>query len=112
MRFRLLLLPLLLCPLFPIAALADSSALIVQGPGGSDEYEKKFTKWSTGTRDVLVEDLGFAKDHVVLLAGDNSRKANIEKAIEDFKKQIKPDDTFLLFLIGHGSFDEIGRAHV
>ena len=49
------------CFLFPVIALADSTALIIQGVGGSDAHEKKFAKWSTGTRDVLVQDLGFFK---------------------------------------------------
>ena len=44
--------------LFPVIAWADSSALIIQGIGGSEQHEKKFEKWGTSTRDALVEDLG------------------------------------------------------
>ena len=91
--------------LFPLMALADSSVLIIQGVGGSDEHEKKFAKWATGTRDVLVQDLGFSKDRVILLAGDATRKESVQKAFEQLKQQVKAQDTFLLFLIGHGSFD-------
>ena len=91
--------------LFPVIALADSSALIIQGVGGSDEHEKKFAKWSTGTRDVLIQDLGFSKDRVVLLSGDATRKESVQKAFDQLKQQVKAQDTFLLFLIGHGSFD-------
>lgn len=91
--------------LIPVAAWADSSALIIQGVGGDEALEKKFTKWSTGTRDALIEDLGFAKDHVILLAGEDTKKASIEQAFTQLKSQVKPQDTFLLFLIGHGSFD-------
>jgi hypothetical protein len=105
LRFYLCLV-ILLFPLFSVAAFADTSALIIQGVAGSDDHEKKFTKWATGTRDALVEDLGFAKDHVILLAGDGTRKAAIEEAFGQLKKQIKPQqDNFLLILIGHGSFD-------
>ena len=91
--------------MFPLAAWADSSALIIQGPGGSDEFQKKFEKWGAETQDILVGDLGFSKDHVILLSGDNTRKASIEKAFDQLKQQIKAGDNFLLFLIGHGSFD-------
>ncbi len=91
--------------LFPAFAFADSSAIIIQGLAPSDEYEAKFHKWATGTQEALVQDLGFAKDHVILLSGDDTRKASIEKAFGQMKAQVKPQDTFLLFLIGSGSYD-------
>lgn len=91
--------------LFPAIALADSSAIIVQGIAPSDEYDKKFAKWATGTQDALVQDLGFSKDRVILLSGDNTRKVSIEKAFEQMKAQVKPQDTFFLFLIGSGAYD-------
>lgn len=91
--------------LFPAIALADSSAIIIQGIGPSDEYDKKFSRWATGTQDALVQDLGFSRDHVILLSGDNSKKASVEKAFEQMKAQVKPQDTFILFLIGSGSYD-------
>jgi hypothetical protein len=100
-RFYLCLLILL----FPIVAWADSSALIIQGIAGSDELEKKFTKWGTATRDTFVQDLGFAKDHVILLTGEATRKDSIAKTFEQLKQQVKSQDTFLLIFIGHGSFD-------
>jgi len=105
MRVRSGLLPLLFVLAVPCLGLADSSALIIQGPGGSDQYAEKFAKWATSTQAVLVGELGFAKDHVILLSGDDTRKASVEKAFETLKKQVKPEDTFVLFLIGHGSFD-------
>jgi hypothetical protein len=91
--------------LFPVIALADSSALIIQGVAGSEEHEKKFTTWATGTRDVLVQDLGFSKDRVILLSGDAGRKESVQKAFEQLKQQVRAQDTFLLVLIGHGSYD-------
>jgi len=100
-----LCLALLILPLFPRVGWADSSALIIQGVAGSDDLEKKFTKWGTGTRDAFVEDLGFSKDRVIFLSGDGTRKVAIEEAFAQLKKQIKPQDNFVLVLIGHGSFD-------
>ena len=91
--------------LFPALAWADMSALIIQGVGGSEQIEKKLEKWGTSTRDVLVQDLGFAKDRVILLAGDSTRKASVEQAFAQLKQQIKKEDNFLLIFIGHGSFD-------
>ncbi len=37
--------------------------------------------------------------------GTDTRKAAIEEAFAQLKKQIKPQDNFVLILIGHGSFD-------
>jgi hypothetical protein len=91
--------------LAPAMAWANSSALIIQGVGGSEQIEKKLEKWGSGTRDALIQDMGFAKDRVILLAGDNTRKANVEQAFAQLKQQIKKEDNFLLILIGHGSFD-------
>jgi len=91
--------------MFPVIAWADSSALIIQGIGGSEQLEKKFEKWGASTRDVLVQDLGFAKERVFLLAGEGSKRAAIEQAFGQIKQQIKKEDNFLLVLIGHGSFD-------
>jgi hypothetical protein len=91
--------------LFPVIAFADSSAIIIQGIGQSDDFDKKYTKWATGIQGALVEDLGFSKDRVVLLTGDSSRKENIQKTFDQMKAQVKPQDTFLLFLIGAGAFD-------
>ena len=91
--------------LFPVIALADSSAIIIQGIGGSDELEKKFTKWGKETQEILVSDLGFSQDRVILLSGDATRKMSIESAFDKVRQQMKEGDNFLLFLIGHGSFD-------
>jgi hypothetical protein len=91
--------------LFPVMAWADTSALIIQGAGGAEQFEKKFEKWGTSTRDVLVQDLGYAKERVILLTGEATRKASVEQAFGQLKQQIKKDDNFLLVLIGHGSFD-------
>ena len=91
--------------LFPAIAFADSSAIIVQGIAGSDEFDAKFSKWAVGAQTALVQDLGFAKDRVVLLNGESARKESIQKSFDQMKLQVKPKDTFVLFLIGTGSYD-------
>jgi hypothetical protein len=88
-----------------VLALADSTAVIIQGIGGSEEHEKKFEKWAAETRDILVQEMGFSKERVLLLTGEATRKASVEKTFEQLKQQIRSDDNLVLFLIGHGSFD-------
>jgi hypothetical protein len=87
----------------PAVAFADSTALIINGVAGSPEHEDKFGKWTAGTAKALVEKFGFSQDHVIVLSGQNTAQAGIQKAFATIKQQIKPGDTFFLFFIGHGS---------
>jgi len=88
-----------------IPALADSSALIISGVPGDPEHAEKFNKWSETTRKLLVEKFGFAADHVIVLSDKNTVKAEIVKAFDKLKTQLKTTDAFFLFMIGHGSYD-------
>jgi len=87
------------------AAFADSSALILSGVPGDAEHTEKFNKWSETTRKLLTEKFGFTPDRVILLSDKNTAKAEIVKAFDKLKTQLKPADTFFLFMIGHGSYD-------
>src|SRR5215471_11663624 len=86
-------------------ALADSSALIISGVPGDTEHAEKFNKWSETTRKLLVDKFGFESDRVILLSDKNTAKAEIQKAFEKLKTQLKPTDNFFMFMIGHGSYD-------
>src|SRR5215471_9855562 len=90
---------------FSVQAVADSSALILSGVPGDTEHAEKFNKWSDTTRKLLVDKFGFTADRVIVLADKNTAKAEIQKAFDKLKTQLKPADTFFLFMIGHGSYD-------
>ncbi len=92
--------------LVPMAALADSSALILSSVPGSDEHAEKFNKWTEGTRKALIERFGFSADRVIVLSDKKTGQAEIQKAFASLKQQLKPADTFFLFFIGHGSGSE------
>jgi hypothetical protein len=93
--------------LAPTLAFAESSALILAGISrGQPELEAKYTKWAEETVKTLVDKHGFMGNRVMILAGKNTAKADIEKVFGQLKQQLKPTDTFFLFLIGHGSFGE------
>lgn len=100
MKLRFLLAIMLL---LPSAALADSSALILTGIAGSPELEEQFGKWTTQTQKVFLEKFGFSSDRVLVVAGKDSKQAEIRKAFATIKQQLKPTDTFFLLFIGHGS---------
>ncbi len=86
-------------------AFANSSALIISGVPGDPEHAERFTKWTDTTRKLLLEKFGFSADHVIVLADKQTAKADIQKAFEQMRAQLKPLDTFFLFFIGHGSYD-------
>src|SRR5262245_16340345 len=100
-RMKLVLLALTL--LFPINALADSSALILRGVAGDEEHTQKFTKWTDETSKALVDKFGFSADRVTVLADKMTAQAEIKKAFATLKGQLKPLDTLFVFFIGHGS---------
>jgi hypothetical protein len=100
-RMKTLLLALTL--FFPITALGDSSALILQGVAGDEEHAEKFTKWADETRKALVDKFGFSADRVTVLADKMTAQAEIKKTFAALKGQLKPLDTLFVFFIGHGS---------
>ncbi len=88
-----------------ISVFADSSALIISGVPGDPEHTEKFNKWTEATRKLLVEKFGFTSDRVIVLSDKGTAKPEILKAFDQLKTQLKPSDTFFLFMIGHGSYD-------
>jgi hypothetical protein len=98
--------------LLPVAAFADSSALILGSVPGTPEHEKRFDGWIETTRKTLVEKLGFAPERVLVLSNRGTARAEIEKAFTQLKSQLRSEDTFFLFLIGHGSFDQDYKLNI
>jgi Caspase domain len=104
-RMRSFIAAVILMLAFSAHIFADSSALILSGVPGDPEHAERFGKWTETTRKLLVEKFGFSADHVVVLADKQTAKADIQKAFDQLRMQLKPADTFFLFLIGHGSYD-------
>jgi hypothetical protein len=91
-----------------LAALPARAAVYyvtVAGLGGEPEYEQRFTR--------LAQDLdktfraSGAEAHVYTLTGSVSTRAHLREILASVAQQAKPQDDFVLVLIGHGSFDGI-----
>jgi len=95
---------LLLLATAAVSAQATSFYLTVAGLGGEPEYEQRFTGWASDITKALAGEAG-AK--VETLTGKDATKANIQAKLAAIAGQAKADDTFMLLLIGHGSFDDI-----
>jgi hypothetical protein len=88
------------------AALAPGASfyLTVAGLGGEADYEQQFSGWASDADKALAVEKG-AK--VETLSGANATRANIQAKLSAIAAQSKPADTFVLLLMGHGSFDDL-----
>src|SRR5438552_7632139 len=82
---------------------ADSYFLTVAGLGGEDQYEQRFTGWASDLTKLLKAEPGAKVD---TLSGKDATKANIEAKLRALANT-KADDSFVLVLIGHGTYDEL-----
>lgn len=109
MRGTLLLVAFLLCG--PGAAQAQQRfALVISGATGGDEYAAQYTAWTDGFARTLVDTLRFASTDVIVLSETEDRPAastadNVKRVIGSIRQKMARNDTLLILLIGHGTFD-------
>lgn len=94
----------LLCLLMTsFAAHASVYYVTVAGLGGEPDYDQRFTA-NAKDLDKLFKESGNAA-HVYTLTGPQATKAHLTETLASIARDAKPEDDFLLMLIGHGSFD-------
>jgi hypothetical protein len=97
-------LPLLLFAVCGGVALHASTFYVtVAGLGGEPDYEQRFASQAQEIDKLLHASSGDAK--VTTLYGAQATKANVQNALGQVAREAKPNDAFVLMLIGHGSFD-------
>jgi hypothetical protein len=85
-------------------ALSATYILTVAGLGGEPDYEQRFTMLATDTDKILRA--GGQTDRVVeTLKGTDATRVKVEAALNRIASQAKPQDAFVLMMIGHGTFD-------
>jgi hypothetical protein len=105
------LLMVLAAAALPRAAGAEERyALIVSGVSGSEKFAESQKEWVSSLQSTLLKRLGFAADHVTVLsengtAGAAATRENVTRALGALKPRLTADDTLLVVLIGHGTFD-------
>ena len=77
----------------------------VSGLGGEPDYEQRFTAMANDL-DKLLKASG-SEAHVYTLSGAQATRGQITETLGQVAKQAKPEDDFVLILIGHGSFDGV-----
>jgi hypothetical protein len=98
MRFCLLALVLAVLP-----ANATVYYVAVGGLGGEPDYEQRFAALIKDVEKLLQESSGNVK--VYALSGSDATRARMTEIMGQVAREAKPEDDFLLLLIGHGSFD-------
>jgi hypothetical protein len=94
---------LLLCAALP--ARAGTFFVTVAGLGGEPDYDQRFTAAAVDLDHILKSSAGDV--HVFTLTGANSTRQQFEETLAQVSRQAKPDDDFVLILIGHGTFDGV-----
>ena len=94
----------LLCVLMTaLSAHASVYYVTVAGLGGEPDYEQRFTA-NAKDLDKLFKDSGNSA-HVYTLTGTQATKTQLTETLASVAHEAKPEDDFVLMLIGHGSFD-------
>ena len=75
----------------------------VAGLGGEPDYEQRFTA-NARDLDKLFKESG-SSAHVFTLSGPQATRAQLTQTLAAVAHDAKPEDDFVLMLIGHGSFD-------
>jgi hypothetical protein len=94
---------LLACAAVP--ARAATYFVTIAGLGGEPDFEQRFTSDANDLDHILKSSGGDV--HVFTLTGANSARQHISDTLAQVAQQAKPDDDFVLILIGHGSFDGV-----
>ena len=98
----------ILVAVFCVLALQVHAAtyyVIVAGLGGEPDYDQRFTAAAKDLDRIFKSEGPTA--HVSTLSGAQSTAANLKSALGEVAHQAKPDDDFVLILIGHGSYDGV-----
>jgi len=97
------------------AAAQESHLLIITGVGGDDEHTQTFHKWAMAMIDAVKKKDGLADANIIYLSEKpeldaarikgKSTRENVQKAFADLAARSRANDTIVIVLLGHGSFD-------
>jgi len=88
----------------PRAGLAELQVVVVEGLGGEDRYTEQFA-----TQVAAVETAASAltsEDHVKTFRNGDYSRDDVIGFFAGLRDRLQPDDRLVLFLIGHGSYDD------
>ena len=93
-------------PDFTSSALAQQThLLVITGVPGDEEHAAQFKKWAASFIDAAKKKDAVPDGNITLLADKRSTRDGVEKAFADLVARAKPNDSVVVLLIGHGSFN-------
>ncbi len=94
----------LLCLMFfALPAWAGTYVVTIAGLGGEPDYEQRFEGNAKDIERVFKSEGD--QFHAITLYGADGTKDKLTAALQQVAAEAKPDDDFVLILIGHGTFD-------
>ncbi len=84
-----------------LGAPAATFYVTISGLGGEPDYDQRFKMWAEDIDSSLKRAGGDA--NVITLTAPT--REQIRTRLAEISKQVKPDDAFVLMLIGHGTYD-------
>jgi hypothetical protein len=94
--------PVLLMLAAALSAPAATYYVTLSGLGGEPDYDQRFKMWADDI-DSSLKRAGTTDANVITLKAPT--RDQIRSKFSDLTRQVKPDDAFVLMLIGHGTFD-------
>lgn len=85
-------------------ASAATYTVVIAGLGGEPAYEQKFRDNAAAVASAAEKAAG-TRANVVSLTGDDAKAANVRREIKTLVDRMKPEDSAVIVLIGHGSYD-------
>ena len=89
--------------LLALPARASTYVVTIAGLGGEPDYDQRF-QGNAKDIDRVFKAAG-SEVHATTLMGNDATRAKLTDALQQVAAQAKPDDDFVLILIGHGTFD-------
>ena len=96
---------LLVLPLSGVASAQQSHLLVITGVPGDEEHAKQFQKWADTFVDAARKKDSVPEANITVLQDRAATREGVEKAFADLGTRVKPGDSVVVLLIGHGSFN-------
>jgi hypothetical protein len=94
------------------AAAAERYALVISGVSGEEKYAAQQKQWREEISTFLTTGLSVPDANLVVLDEQNqgsstSTAVNVRRVLGDLRRRLTANDTLLLVLLGHGTYDGI-----